>query len=104
MRVIARATLVEFWEKHPRSKGPLEAWYDEAKRANWSNTHDVKEQYRSADFVKDNRVIFNIAGNKFRLVVHINYPAKIVLIKFLGTHSQYDKINPSTVNLSELRS
>lgn len=100
MRVIKRSTLREFWESKPEyidAKGPLEAWYREAKRAQWSSPTEIKEQYRNASILKGGRVVFNIAGNKYRLVIHINFAAKVIYIRFIGTHKQYDKIDPETV-------
>jgi mRNA interferase HigB len=99
MRVIAIKMLREFWQQ-PRfsdAENPLRAWYREAKGASWKTTKDVKDKYRNASFLGDNRVVFNIHGNKYRLVVHINYSYQIVNIKFIGTHRQYDEID--TVNI-----
>ena len=95
MRIIARKTLKDFYEqsKYMDSKSALEAWYKEVSKLEWSNPNEVKEMYRSASIVGDEKVVFNIAGNKYRLVVYINYYAKIVFIKFIGTHKQYDKTN-----------
>lgn len=96
MRVIARRTLKKFWESNPAyadARDPLEAWYQEVLKADWTNPHDVKAQFRTASILKDNRVVFNIAGNKYRLVVKINYPYRVVYIRFVGTHRQYDKID-----------
>ena len=100
MRVIARATLVRFWEKHASAKIPLEAWFAEAKAASWSSPQEIKNRYASADFLADNRVVFNIRGNHYRLIVQIQYQAKIVWIKFVGTHDEYDKIDAATVDMS----
>lgn len=100
MRIIAKRTLKDFWESRPEykdAKGPLEAWTQEAKRANWSSPAEVKNQYRSASILKGRRVVFNIAGNKYRLVVKVNYSSGIVFIRFIGTHSQYDAINAGEV-------
>lgn len=100
MRVIAKSTLVKFWSQ-PRgldAKGPLQSWYDEAIKANWRTPQDIKEQYRSASICGHNRVVFNIAGNKYRLVVEMQYRAGIAWVKFVGTHAQYDKINVESVN------
>ena len=100
MRIIATRTLREFWESRPEyqdAKGPLEAWTQEARKANWSNPAEIKDQYRSASIVKGNRVIFNIHGNKYRLVVKINFGVGIVYIRFIGTHKEYDKINAEEV-------
>jgi mRNA interferase HigB len=98
MQVIARRALKQFWAVHPRSEAPLTAWYLLASRANWKTPADIKAMFgNSVDFVADNRVIFDIAGNRYRLIVHVAYPYKRVLIKFVGTHADYDRINPETV-------
>ena len=99
MRVIAKRTLREFWSipDHANAKEPLEAWYQEAERADWHDPHTIKAQYRSASILKGNRVVFNIAGNKYRLVVKINYPYRVVYVRFIGTHSEYDAIDVETV-------
>jgi mRNA interferase HigB len=100
MRLIAKSTLVKFWSQpeYADSKGALQSWHDEAIKASWKNPQDIKEQYRSASICGNNRVVFNIAGNKYRLVVEMQYRAGIVWVKFVGTHAQYDKINVETVN------
>ena len=97
MRIIARRTLREFWERHPRAEQPLRAWFAEASKATWLQPQDIKDAYRHASFVDDNRVVFNIAGNRYRLVVHVNYDFGILYIKFIGTHAEYDRIDPETV-------
>ena len=99
MRVIARKTLREFWTQkgHVDAKGPLEAWHDEACAASWKTPQDIKNVYASASFVGGNRVVFNIGGNKYRLVVEVQYAAEIVWVKFLGTHAEYDEIDAATV-------
>lgn len=99
MRVIARKTLREFWTQkgHGDTKGPLEAWHDEACAASWKTPQDIKNVYASASFVGGNRVVFNIGGNKYRLVVEVQYAAEIVWVKFLGTHAEYDEIDAATV-------
>ena len=83
----------EFWASRPDAEGPLKAWYAEAKAAGWSRPGDIKAKYRSASILKNSRVVFNIAGNKYRLVVKVNYRFGIVHIRFIGTHRQYDSIN-----------
>ena len=100
MRVIAKSTLVQFWNKpeYNDAKGALQSWYDEAIKADWETPQIIKEQYRSASICGNNRVVFNIAGNKYRLVVEMQYRAGIAWVKFVGTHAQYDKINVETVN------
>ena len=97
MRIIARRTLREFWERHPDSEQPLKAWFAEAHSADWKNPQEIKRRYSHASFVADNRVIFNIGGNKYRLVAHVNYDFKILYIKFVGTHAEYDRIDPEII-------
>lgn len=97
MRIISRSTLRVFSLKHPQSKGPLAAWFAEASKADWGSFAEVKATYRSADMLADNRVIFNIGGHKYRLVVRIAYKCRIVYVRFVGTHSEYSKINAATV-------
>lgn len=100
MRVIAKSKLVKYWSQPEcaDSKGALQSWYDEAIKANWKTPQDIKEQYRNASICGNNRVVFNISGNKYRLVVEMQYRAGIVWVKFVGTHAQYDQINVETVN------
>ena len=97
VRVIPRRRLVDYYNKHKETKNQLEAWYHEVKNAKWNNPQEVKEKYGSASIIGDNRVVFNIKGNKHRLVTHINYEMKVVNIKFLGTHKEYDKINAEEI-------
>ena len=97
VRVIAQRTLRAFWEKHPKAEQPLRSWLQEMKRGSFRRPPDVRRQYRSADFVGDDRVIFNIGGNKYRLVVHMSYRRQIAFIKFIGTHKQYDRIDAATI-------
>jgi mRNA interferase HigB len=96
--VIARRTLQAFWSRHPRAEGPLGTWYQIVSRGTWRGPADLKAAFgANVDFVGDNRVIFDIGGNKYRLVVHFAYPFKAALIKFVGTHDEYDRIDPETV-------
>lgn len=97
MRIIARRTLREFWEKHERAEQPLRAWYAEASKAEWESPREIKEKYRHASFIADNRVVFNIAGNRYRLVTHINFHYQIVYVKFVGTHAEYDQIDAESI-------
>lgn len=97
MRVVAKRTLREFWERYPDAGDALKAWYAEAEAASWQNPAEIKTQYRSASIVGDNRVVFNICGNKYRLVVKISYKNGVVLIRFVGTHKEYDGINVEVV-------
>ena len=100
MRVIAKSTLVRFWSQseYADSEGALNSWHDEASKANWKTPQDIKTQYGNASICANNRVVFNIAGNKYRLVVEMQYRAGIVWVKFVGTHAHYDKINVENVN------
>lgn len=95
VRVIAKSTLRAFWTKPGRADAeePLLLWHREAAHANWASPADVKRQYRSASILKGGRVVFNVAGNKYRLVVAIRYDLQIVFIRFVGTHAEYDKID-----------
>ena len=99
MHIISRKTLKEFYENpnHKDAKAPLESWFYEAKRANWETPADIKALHRSADILKNNRVVFNIGGNKYRLVVKINFPTKTVFIRFVGTHKEYDRIDAEVI-------
>jgi len=97
MRIIARRTLRDFWTQHPDAERPLRAWFAEARGADWGGPADVKGRYPSASVLVDNRVVFNIGGNKYRLVVAIRYDARIVFVRFIGTHQQYDKIDAASV-------
>lgn len=98
MQVIAKSTLRAFWRRHPAAGTPLRTWHAVASRADWSGPAQVKAQFgASVDFVGDNRAIFDIGGNKFRLVVHIACPWRRVLIKFVGTHAEYDGIDAETI-------
>jgi mRNA interferase HigB len=95
MRIIARKTLRQFWEKSEfaDAEQPLRAWFHEASHADWKNPAELKADYRSASILANDRVVFNIAGNKYRLVVRINYTYRVVYIRFVGMHRQYDRIN-----------
>ena len=100
MRVIALSTLKAFVNRSPGyadAREPLMAWYRQVRGANWASTAEVKDAVRSASILKDGRVVFNIAGNKYRIVVWINYPYRVAYIRFIGTHRQYDSIDAQTV-------
>ena len=97
MRIIAKATLRAFWERFRDAEEPLLAWYREAEKADWASPAKVKEQYRNASIVGDSRVVFNIKGNDYRLVVKINYGYHVVYVRFVGTHSEYDRIDAREV-------
>lgn len=97
MRIIARSTLRTFWDKYPDSEQPLKAWFSEASRANWQSPSDIKSLYRNASIVANNRVVFNIKGNDYRLIVHVRYDIGIVFIRFVGTHKEYDKVDAANI-------
>jgi len=97
MRVIAVSTLKDFWVRHPDAEQALRAWYDEAKHAIWMTPQDIKEHYASASFVGGNRVVFNIKGNDYRLIVAVAYRFQAIYIKFVGTHAEYDRLDAKTV-------
>ena len=83
----------EFWNLYDDAEEPLKAWFREAQSADWANPHQVKAMYGNASVIGDNRIVFNIAGNKYRLIVKFNYPYRIGYIRFVGTHSEYDRID-----------
>ena len=97
MRIIALKTLREFWEGHPNARQQLQAWYEDAKHAVWQSPTDVKAIYRNASIVANNRVVFNIKGNDYRLIVAINYQLGIAYIRFVGTHAEYDRVNAAEI-------
>jgi mRNA interferase HigB len=99
MRVIALSTLKRFWEGKARAevREPLLAWYRHALKADWRGPADVKRDFGTASILRDGRVVFNIGGNKYRLVVWINYPYRVVYVRFIGTHAEYDRIDAQTV-------
>jgi mRNA interferase HigB len=97
VRIIARKALREFWEKHPDAEQPLQAWYHDVKHATWRSSADIKAVYRSASFLAGNRVVFNIKGNKYRLVTAVQYDFGIVFIRFIGTHKDYDAIDAGNI-------
>jgi mRNA interferase HigB len=100
MRVIALSTLRAFWtgkEGHADAREPVLAWYRHVLKANWNSPANVKKDFSSASILRDGRAVFSIAGNKYRIVVWINYPYRVVYIRFIGTHSQYDAIDAQTI-------
>ena len=97
LRVIAKKILRDFWVKHPDCMEQLKAWYQEADKSNWKNPRQIKLDYPSASFLSDNRVVFNIKGNHYRVIVKINYSYQMVWIRFVGTHAEYDKIDASKI-------
>lgn len=97
MRVIAKKILREFWEKHNDSEEQLKTWYKEASKANWVSPSDIKAEYAKASVLKSSRVVFNVCGNKYWLIVEINYHRQWIFIRFIGTHNDYDKINAEKI-------
>ncbi len=97
MRIIAKKILRDFWEVHPDCEQQLKSWYQETLKAIWNSPKDIKIAYPSASFLAENRVVFNIKGNHYRLIVKINYDYHMILIRFIGTHAEYDKINAKTI-------
>jgi mRNA interferase HigB len=97
LRVISKKILREFWAKYPDSEQQLKAWYREASEAEWESPNDIKRDYPSASILKDNRVVFNIKRNDYRLIVRINYYYGMVWIRFIGTHSEYDQVNANKI-------
>lgn len=100
MRVIAVSTLRAFWERHPDAEQPLKAWYEEVSHARWTQPSEIKERYRSASVLKNRRVVFNIKGNDYRLIVSVAYQLQIVYVKFIGTHKAYDAVDAETVDMT----
>ncbi len=97
MRIIAIKTLREFWESHADAQQPLKAWYKEAGESLWKKPNDIKRRYPSADILPGNRVVFNIKGNTYRLIVKVHYNRSVVFIRFIGTHADYDTIDATTI-------
>lgn len=97
MRVIARKILRDFWKQHTDSEQQLKAWFHEAEAAEWNSFEDIKARYRSADALPGNRVVFNIKGNTYRLIVKVHYNRGTVFIRFIGTHAEYDRIDAKNI-------
>lgn len=97
MRVIAKKILREFWEKHNDCEQQLKAWFQEASKADWASPNEIKSEYPNASIVGNDRIVFNIKGNTYRLIVKINFDYQLVWVRFIGTHAEYDKINAKTI-------
>lgn len=98
MQILSKRALKTFWDVHPRAEPLLRNWYATVLRSEWKTPADIKRQFgATVDFVADNRIIFDIGGNKYRLVAHVSYTFGRILIKFVGTHAEYDRINPELV-------
>ncbi len=99
MRIVAIKVLRDFWILHPDSKSHLEAWIDEARKADWKQPSDIKAMFRSASILKNRRVVFNIKGNDYRLIVAVAYRFGALYIKFIGTHAEYDAIDAENIEM-----
>jgi mRNA interferase HigB len=99
MRIIAKRSLMDFLRRHPTARQSVLAWCDEVHEANWAGPQDIKERYVTASFVENNRVIFNLKGNSYRLVIGVAYRVGVIYVKFIGTHAEYDGIQPATVEM-----
>jgi mRNA interferase HigB len=97
MRVISRNTLIKYWERNPEVEQSLKIWYDEILNARWHSPNELKSQYRNASIITNKRVVFNIKGNKYRLIVDIEFRIGIVFIIWIGTHKEYDKLNVKAI-------
>jgi mRNA interferase HigB len=98
MRVISRRSLVQFWIKHSDAEQALKTWLARVRHADWANSAELKATFPKADIINSERVVFDICGGNYRLIVAVKYTAKIVWIKFLGTHAAYDKVDAATVS------
>lgn len=99
MRVIAKAALRDFWTKHPDAEAALSSWWADAQSAAWKSPNDITEGYANVSLLANNRVCFNIRGNHYRLIVSVRYNSRVVYIKFIGTHAEYDQVDANTVSL-----
>ncbi len=97
MRIIAKSTLRKYWEAHPKIEEPLKAWYADVKNSSWKKPTDLRNTYATVSLLKNNRAVFNIKGNQFRIVVRINYFSGLVFIRFIGTHAEYDEVDAETI-------
>ena len=97
MRIISRKTLKDFWDRHPDAQQSLQAWYDDARHAEWNSPAEIKSTYRNASFIANNRVVFNTKGNRYRLIAAIQYQHGIVYIRFIGSHKEYETIDAAVI-------
>jgi mRNA interferase HigB len=97
LRVISKKILRDFWESHADSEQQLRSWFQETSKADWKNPNEIKTEYPSASILNNSRIVFNIKGNNYRLIVRINYDYQVVWIRFVGTHAEYDKINANEI-------
>jgi len=96
-RIFAKSTLKKFWEKHPDSEQYLKTWYDTALNSVWKSPNDIKQTYSTASILKEGRIVFNIKGNTYRMIVKFNFEKQWAFIRFIGTHGEYDKINANNI-------
>lgn len=96
-RIFAKSTLREFWEKHPITEQYLKTWFDSASNSNWKSPNEVKQSYTNASILKSGRIVFNICGNSYRLIVKFNFEKQWAFIRFIGSHADYDKIDANTI-------
>ena len=97
MRIIAKKILRDFWETHPDCEQQLKSWFQEVSKSTWNTPNELKKDYPSASILSDNRVVFNIKGNNYRLIVKVNYDYQMMWIRFIGTHQEYDKIDATKI-------
>ncbi|MFT6066429.1 MAG: mRNA interferase HigB [Paraglaciecola sp.] len=97
MRIITKRTLIDFWTLYPETEQQLTAWFRETEKANWQSLNDLKKEYLSVSILEDNRDVFNIKGNNYRLIVKFNVEYQLCWIRFIGTHAAYDKINANKI-------
>ena len=96
-RIFAKSTLREYWKKHSDSEQYLKTWYDTAMSSDWETPNDIKQTYASASILKDGRIVFNIKGNSYRLIVKFNFEKQWAFIRFIGTHAEYNKVDANTI-------
>jgi mRNA interferase HigB len=98
MNVIAKRTLRAFWDRHPAARGPIQAWHQVAKKAAWRGPAEVKQLFGATiDILPGNRIVFDLGGNRYRLIAKMNYPLRIVFVRFIGSHAEYDRIDAETI-------
>jgi mRNA interferase HigB len=97
LRIISKKILQDFWEVHTDTEQQLKSWFKETSNAEWKNPNEVKTEYPSASILTDNRIVFNIKGNKYRLIIKVNYNYQMIWIRFIGTHAVYDRINANEI-------
>lgn len=95
--IVSKSTLREFWEQHPESEQSLRTWYAVVSKATWNNSNEIKVMYKHASIIRNSRVVFNICGNKYRLIVKFEFQKQWAWIRFIGTHAEYDKIDANTI-------